>query len=72
MIKKDENYLTTEQEKWILSLPLEFKLDSLREMLEKDETAMAFSLSKLLLDTPILEGGVATEIIDKIFKEYYD
>lgn len=62
--------MTLEQVKWVLSLDEQFKLDTLADMLEQDEFAMALQFSKMLLDAPISQGGIASEKITEIFNRY--
>ena len=63
--------ITISQKEWILSLPKVIKLDTLENALIKGEHGVFFSLSKILLDAPISEGGVSTEEIELIRKKYF-
>ena len=64
--------LTTEETKWVLSLPMEYKLQLMEDMLKEKKMDEWFSFIKILLDAPISEGGVETDIIDKIFNKHKD
>ncbi len=60
--------LTKDELKFILGLPRKFKLETLKECQEKGDFAMAFELMKILLDAPISEGGIETEVISDIME----
>lgn len=56
---------------WFLSLPKETKIEMLEDALKDDDTLASFlSLSKILLDTPLSEGGISSEEIDSVFNKY--
>lgn len=55
--------------RWILSLPTEWKLKLLRDMLQEDQFRMAVRFSQILMDYPLEEGGISKEEIHKIFLE---
>lgn len=56
---------------WFLSLEKETKIEMLEEALKEDNTLASFlSLSRILLDTPISEGGISSEEIDSVFNKY--
>jgi len=59
-----------EVEKFILSQEKETKIRWLKDMLEEGNFSAWFQLTNILLKYPIHEGGIETEVIDKIFKEY--
>lgn len=56
--------------KWILSLPTEAKINIFREAVKNQDFNTEFILSKIFLDTPLDEGGLPTETIEKIRKEF--
>jgi len=62
--------MTTQEKEWFLSLDEDIKLKSLQMMLKDKKIEMAFDTIKILLDTPITEGGVSTEKIQKVFDDY--
>jgi len=62
--------MTTTEKKWFLSLDEDIKLKLLQDMLEDNKIEMAFNTIKILLDTPITEGGISTEKIQITFKCY--
>ena len=41
-------------------------------MLKEGEFGMAFQTMKILLDTPIMDGGISTEKINEVFEGYHD
>jgi len=63
---------TEEETKWVLSLPRENKLQFMEDMLKEKKIGEWLQFIKILLDAPISEGGIETEIIDKIFNKYRD
>tara|TARA_B110000503_G_scaffold30522_1_gene49378 strand:+ start:1401 stop:1631 length:231 start_codon:yes stop_codon:yes gene_type:complete len=64
-----EDLLTEEQRLWVLSLSLEYKINTIREMRKEGLDSLAIGLCKLLLDAPISEGGVSSETLTKIMEE---
>ncbi len=62
--------MTTKEKKWFLSLDEDIKLKLLQDMLEDEKIEMAFNTIKILLDTPVTEGGVSTEKIQITFECY--
>ena len=52
--------------KWILKLPKEIKMSVLDDMYREGKIGEFIVLSKVLLNAPISEGGVATEEIEQI------
>jgi len=64
--------MTTEQEKqFVLGLPLDIKLDTLESALKEGKFGVFMSLTKILLEAPISEGGVSTEMIEEVRKKYF-
>lgn len=59
-------------EKIILNLPREIKLGILRDTIKDNKFGEFLALSKILLNTPISEGGIETETIEAIRKEFYN
>jgi hypothetical protein len=59
--------MTTEEEKWFLSLPKEMKLKLMDNMLKEGKTGMAFEVMKILLNAPIMDGGISSEEITEVF-----
>jgi|TARA_R110000824_G_scaffold130195_1_gene291885 hypothetical protein len=59
--------MTTEEEKWFLSLPKEIKLKLMDDMLKEGKTGMAFEVMKILLNAPIMDGGISSEEITEVF-----
>ena len=57
-------------EQMILKFPREIKIHVLKAALEQDNFGVFLGLSKILLDAPISEGGLESEIIEKIHQEY--
>jgi len=54
----------------ILRFPREIKLDCLRAALDQGELGVFLGLSKILLDANISDGGIETEVIEKIHNDY--
>ena len=61
-----------EERDWILSLPLETKIRMMETMLDKNELGYYLAFIQILLDAPISQGGVSTEILDKVFDKWMD
>jgi len=59
-------------EKIILNLPREIKLGILRDTLKDNKFDEFLAFSKILLNAPISEGGIETETIEAIRKEFYN
>jgi hypothetical protein len=62
--------MTVQEKDWVLSLPKETKLDLLEKMLVEGKFGEAFEFMKMLLDSPISEGGVVTEELNDVFQKY--
>jgi hypothetical protein len=56
--------------KWILSLPKEKKLELLDEALKKEKFNIFIGLTQILLDAPIVDGGISSSEINEIYKKY--
>jgi len=56
--------------KWFLSLSEEAKLDTLKDSLERDRFEEFTVLAKVLLDTPIQDGGIATDKVKAVVTMY--
>ena len=63
--------MTTEETKWVLSLPRKMKFKLLEDSLKEDEFGVFMGLTKILLDAPLSEGGIPTEEIEEIRKKYF-
>lgn len=61
--------MKTEEENWILGLPLDTKIHLLKEA-RKDNFPVFLELSKLFCSVSINDGGIESEILDDIDKEY--
>lgn len=61
-----------DKNKMILGFPREKKIDLLRDALDQGEYGIFFGLSKILLDAPISEGGIESEVIEQVHKEYLE
>jgi len=57
-------------EKFLLSLDRKRKIRMLEDALREDKWSIFKSLSKVLLDTPLNEGGLETEEVHRIFRKY--
>ena len=53
-------------DKWFLSLPRDVKIEHLKCFLECNGVLMTMPVVKLLLDSPINEGGIETEVINEL------
>lgn len=63
--------MTEIERKWILSLPLERKIELMDGMLKDKEIGHYMGFINILLEAPLSEGGVSTEIIEKVFRKHY-
>ena len=54
------------QEEWVLSLPLEVKLNLLRDAIKESDFGTELTLTKIFLNAPLDKGGVPTEMIEEI------
>jgi len=57
-------------ENFLLSLDREKQIKMLEDALKEDRFDIFTSLSRVLLDAPLDEGGVPTELIEELFKKY--
>jgi hypothetical protein len=55
----------------ILCFPKEIQKEVLRDALKEDQFNVFFVLSKVLLDAPFEKGGMSTEEIEEIRKEFF-
>jgi hypothetical protein len=60
--------MTQQEKNWLLSLTTEVKIMLLEKSYVEDFTSYV-QLSKLLLDTPISEGGLPTETVNSVSKK---
>ena len=51
--------------KMVLAWPLEVKLNALKELVQDGQLATAIQISKILLEAPMSEGGVRSELIQE-------
>ena len=51
--------------KMVLAWPLEVKLNSLKELVQDGQLATAIQISQILLEAPMSEGGVSSELIQE-------
>ena len=61
----------TERE-FILKMPKESKIDCLQAALREKEFGIFLGLSRILLDAPLNEGGLETEIILDIYNKNFN
>ena len=57
-------------ESFLLSLDRKRKIRMLEDALKEDKWLIFKEFSKILLDTPVNEGGLETEVIEGIFRRY--
>lgn len=55
-----------EEKDWLLSLPKENKLKFIESALKEGDFGMAMGIAKILLDAPIVDGGISTEEITEV------
>ena len=58
--------------KWFLSLSEEAKLDTLKDSLKQDRFEEFTVLTKVLLNTSIQDGGIATDKIKAVVRKFLD
>jgi hypothetical protein len=57
-------------ESFLLSLDRKRKIRMLEDALKEDKWTIFKEFSKILLDTPVNEGGLETEVVEGIFRRY--
>ena len=57
-------------ESFLLSLDRKRKIRMLEDALKEDKWSIFKEFSKVLLDAPVSEGGLETEVIEEIFRRY--
>ena len=57
-------------ESFLLSLDRKRKIRMLEDALKEDKWTIFKEFSKILLDAPVNEGGLETEVIEGIFRRY--
>ena len=57
-------------ESFLLSLDRKRKIRMLEDALKEDKWSIFKEFSKVLLDAPVSEGGLETEVIEGIFRRY--
>ena len=55
----------TQAEKMVLSWTLETKLKAIRTLVDDGKLGIALQISKILLDAPLNDGGVCSELIEQ-------
>ena len=53
-----------------LSMPREIKIQTMEDALKEDRFDIFMGLAKILLDAPISQGGIETEVIEVIWNKY--
>ena len=57
-------------ESFLLSLDRKRKIRMLEDALKEDKWSIFKEFSKILLDVPVNEGGLETEVVEGIFRRY--
>ena len=57
-------------ESFLLSLDRKRKIRMLEDALKEDKWTIYKEFSKILLDAPVNEGGLETEVVEGIFRRY--
>ena len=57
-------------ESFLLSLDRKRKIRMLEDALKEDKWSIFKEFSKILLDAPVNEGGLETEVVEGIFRRY--
>jgi|TARA_R110000824_G_scaffold284686_1_gene472930 hypothetical protein len=57
-------------ESFLLSLDRKRKIRMLEDALKEDKWSIFKEFSKVLLEAPVNEGGLETEVIEGIFRRY--
>jgi|TARA_R110002060_G_scaffold35033_1_gene45890 hypothetical protein len=57
-------------ESFLLSLDRKRKIRMLEDALKEDKWSIFKEFSKILLDSPVNEGGLETEVVEGIFRRY--
>ena len=57
-------------ESFLLSLDRKRKIRMLEDALKEDKWSIFKEFSKVLLDAPVNEGGLETEVVEGIFRRY--
>lgn len=64
------NELREDEKQFILNMTKEQKLNFMSSLLKDEHVGAFMHFSKVLLDAPIMEGGISSYEIDKIFQAY--
>ena len=64
--------MTKQEKDWILSLPIDVKIELMKGMLKDGETGQYLQFIDVLLEAPISKGGVSTELINQVFNNWKD
>ena len=57
-----------EEKEWLLSLPKETKLMFIESSMKDGDWVEAFAIARVFLDTPISQGGIATDEIKRVLE----
>jgi len=60
----------TTHDQTILNFPRQMKLDCLETAARQNQWSIFLGLAKVLLDAPISQGGIETEVIEAISNKY--
>ena len=55
--------------KMVLAWPTDVKLKSIRDLVDDGKLGMALQLSQIMLDAPIKDGGVPSELIQDAMRD---
>jgi hypothetical protein len=61
-----------QEKQMILNFPREIKINLLKDALKEGEVGIFLQLSKILLDAPLNQGGIESDVIESIHQEYLD
>jgi hypothetical protein len=64
--------MTKQEKDWILSLPIDFKIELMKGMLKDGEIGQYLQFIDILLEAPISKGGLSTELINQVFNNWKD
>jgi hypothetical protein len=62
--------MTAWELEFILAQSREIKLEVLEDLIKKGSFGAYFEFVKVLLDAPITNGGIESEVIDALFKKH--
>jgi hypothetical protein len=61
-----------QEKQMILNFPREIKINLLKDALKEGEVGIFLQLSNILLDAPLNQGGIESDVIESIHQEYLD